>query len=930
MLARTRIRSICGVTCALFLVLGLQAAIASTADEYIEEAQAFVVGGEIKSAIIQLKNALQSDPSSVRARVMLGSLYLRTGDGAAAAKEFGRARDLGAPKAEWLSGYAGALMIQGDFSKLLAEVQVDDSLDPDQRAGLLVLRGNANLGLRRIDDAKIDYDAALALQADNPSARLGKAQILVTEGRDQEALEQLNSVLLERPGHVESRLARGDLLRRLQRLDDAETDYARAAEEAPKNPRVHIGLALIHVAQRDVPAAKKDLAALDLLTRNLPAVNYLQALVSFQEGDHERASDELQILLRAAPSNLQAQLLYGIVSYARNEFTIADDYLTRVLASTPGNLQVVKLLGAARLKLRQPDRAVQVLSTVVDQGTSDPQLLALLGTAYIQAGNNTLGSEYIARAVELDPDQALLRTQLAVGNIATGDTASAISQLEAAVALGQDVVQADVLLVLSSLNKQEFDKAIAASEALEQRMADSPIPYNLTGLAYLAQRKLTEAEARFRLALEKDPEFLVAQMNLARLALVAQNPEAAALAYDKVLKKDPKHLGALMGMAALARAQNDAEAAERWLYQANEANPTALQPILVLAEMYLRNNEGLKAANVLSGLSPEQAEVPTALRLKGMTQLQSGDYSSAMRTLRKLTELEPESMEGWFQLARAQAASDDVDGSRASFERAIALDTGHKVPVVWIGLAELELRERRYDAALALAGQIKTHFPDNVYGLDIEAAAYRGKGQPDLALAAVEAAWRIEGTSRRVTTFANSLVVAGQPQKAVDVLEGWLQENPNDGAGWAALGMIYQRMDQETSAIQAYEKSIGLADPNPAILNNLAWLYLERDDKRALELATKAYELAPSRAEIVDTYGWVLYRQGRKNDGLSALQQALVIAPRNAEIGLHVAEALHGLDRDTEARPMLERIIRENPNSSFEQSARQLLGKLSG
>ncbi|MGB5672295.1 MAG: tetratricopeptide repeat protein, partial [Sedimenticolaceae bacterium] len=98
MLARTRIRSICGVTCALFLVLGLQAAIASTADEYIEEAQAFVVGGEIKSAIIQLKNALQSDPSSVRARVMLGSLYLRTGDGAAAAKEFGRARDLGAPK----------------------------------------------------------------------------------------------------------------------------------------------------------------------------------------------------------------------------------------------------------------------------------------------------------------------------------------------------------------------------------------------------------------------------------------------------------------------------------------------------------------------------------------------------------------------------------------------------------------------------------------------------------------------------------------------------------------------------------------------------------------------------------------------------------------------------------------------------------------
>ena len=110
----------------------------------------------------------------------------------------------------------------------------------------------------------------------------------------------------------------------------------------------------------------------------------------------------------------------------------------------------------------------------------------------------------------------------------------------------------------------------------------------------------------------------------------------------------------------------------------------------------------------------------------------------------------------------------------------------------------------------------------------------------------------------------------------------------------------------------------------------MAWLYLDRDGKRALELATRAYELAPSRAEIVDTYGWVLFRQGRKSDGLAALQQASIIAPRNAEIALHVAEALHGMNRDSEARPMLERIVRENPNSEFEQSARELLGKLRG
>ena len=142
--------------------------------------------------------------------------------------------------------------------------------------------------------------------------------------------------------------------------------------------------------------------------------------------------------------------------------------------------------------------------------------------------------------------------------------------------------------------------------------------------------------------------------------------------------------------------------------------------------------------------------------------------------------------------------------------------------------------------------------------------------------------------------------------------------------------MLQQQLGRDVDALAAYEKALAAAQSSPVILNNMAWLYLERDGKRALELASRAYELAPSRAEIVDTYGWVLFRQGQRDDGLAALQQALVIAPRNAEIGLHVAEALHAMDRDAEARPLLERILREHPSSDFADAARELLGRLQG
>jgi tetratricopeptide (TPR) repeat protein len=155
-------------------------------------------------------------------------------------------------------------------------------------------------------------------------------------------------------------------------------------------------------------------------------------------------------------------------------------------------------------------------------------------------------------------------------------------------------------------------------------------------------------------------------------------------------------------------------------------------------------------------------------------------------------------------------------------------------------------------------------------------------------------------------------------------------EQPGDGAAWSNLGLIEQQFGRGEAALQAYEQAVLHAQPNPVILNNMAWLYADRDPQRAVELATQAYELAPTRAEIVDTYGWVLFQSGRRSEGLAALQQALIIAPRNAEIALHVAEALIEMQRADEARPMLERVLRDHPGSPFAESARILLDRQSG
>lgn len=198
------------------------------------------------------------------------------------------------------------------------------------------------------------------------------------------------------------------------------------------------------------------------------------------------------------------------------------------------------------------------------------------------------------------------------------------------------------------------------------------------------------------------------------------------------------------------------------------------------------------------------------------------------------------------------------------------------------------------------------------------------------AVAADEAALALDRSSRRVNRLAGALAASGAADRAVSLLDSWLVEQPEDGVAWSNLGMIQQQQNRVDQALAAYEQAVVHAEPNAVILNNMAWLYLDRNGARALELATRAYELAPSRAEIVDTYGWVLFQQGRQAEGLSALQQALIIAPRNAEIALHVGEALIAMQRSDEARPMLERVVRDNPGSPFAEDARALLDRLRG
>ncbi|NDP49013.1 MAG: tetratricopeptide repeat protein, partial [Sulfuriferula multivorans] len=97
----------------------------------VTEAKAKLAAGDVKSAMIHLKNAVAEDDKNAEARFELGKLYLDQGNLAGAEKEFRRAREAGYPASSVNPMIARALLELREFQRLLDELPAPADNDPE-------------------------------------------------------------------------------------------------------------------------------------------------------------------------------------------------------------------------------------------------------------------------------------------------------------------------------------------------------------------------------------------------------------------------------------------------------------------------------------------------------------------------------------------------------------------------------------------------------------------------------------------------------------------------------------------------------------------------------------------------------------------------------------------------------------------------------
>lgn len=875
----------------------------------LADAKQYQQKGDYKAAIIQLKNAVSKSPEDGEARWLLSSLYMETGDAVSAEKEIRKAIALGIGADRTLPILAKALLAQAAFQKLLDEVKPDAAKNS---APLLVMRGDAYSALGDAAKSKDAYEQALAVQPASGAALIGMARVSLALKDIPAAEKYVAEAVSKDPKNVEVWFFKASLLRSQGKMEDALAAFSQVISLKPDHRAVYVEKAQIEIGMNKLDLAKTDIATANKLTPGSLQVHYTQAMLDYSEGKNAQALESLQKVLRVAPTHLPSILMAGAVELKLGMMQQAEQHLRQYLNAFPGNVHARKLLAQTLLQNSQPADATAVLTPALNDKSAagDAQLFALAGESSLKSKEFSKATAYFEQASALAPKAASLHTSLGISKMGEGDKAGALNELQQGAALESKSTNPGIALVKAQLGLRNFEAALAAVETLEKQQPQDPQVRDLKGIVYAAKGDATAARASFEKAIALQPGYFPAIVNLARMDLSEKKPQDAKKRFEAVVAKDKKNIDALTALAELAAVQGHPEEATSWLEKANSENPEAVAPAMRLAAIYMQTGQQQKALLLLRKIQTVNPTNPELLDLLGQAQVANNDKDGALDSYSKLVKLAPKSAMALTRLATVHSMLNNDVAAADQLKRAVSLDPN--LVAARTGQIQLAMRHKKPDEALAIAREIQKLDGKAVLGYIIESELLAASNKPALALAALEKAYAQNKTPQLLIRVAGAMKAAGKSKEVEPRLLQWQKANPTDALVPMYLAELSLAEKQYKLAIERFQTILKQSPKNVVALNNLAWVYQQEKDPRAVPTAEQAMQLAPNSPAIIDTLGWMLTEQGNVARGLPLLQKAASLAPAAPEIRYHLAFALNKSGDKVSARKELDKLLSDN------------------
>lgn len=892
----------------------------------LASAKSYLAKNEYDAGIIQLKSALQLAPDNAEARMLYGRSLLNTGRPAAAETEIRKAIDLKYPAAETYPLLARAMVDQGAYAKVVAELADRKLDDPKAQAGLQTQVAMAYIALGEIAKANETIAAVLAAMPGDPRALTVQARVAALGNDLPQALKLIDAALAAAPNNPEALVVKSGFENAQGRRDDAIRTLERAVEASGGALGVRYALASLLTESGQLEKAAAQVEAMKKISPLEFRTLYADALISYSRGDAAHARDAIQKVLAVNPDNLQSLYLSGLIDMKLGSYASAEESLRKVVARTPDETNPLRALAALYMRTGRTTQSTDALEAALRRAPDNPILLQAAGEANLAAGNTAKAAQYYERASSIDKGNMANKVRLAQVKYAAGEPGQAFKELESLSGADQTQYQADLALIAAHLRRGEFDQALSAVATLEKKQPNNPLTYNVKGAAYAGMRDNKNARAAFEKALEVQPGYFPAARNLALLDIQEQKAEDARKRYEAMLVKDPKNEQLLLGMAELlVMSGHSPDEVKATIQRAIAAAPKSTRPHVALINYFanLRDAKGaLDAARAAQAAFPNDTQILEAV---GVAQRAAGQNDEALATFTRLVQLQPQNTSALLRLADAQVAKKDYNAAIATLRQSLEADPDQNRALV--ALAKTFVIAGRPDDAIAEARKLQKDRPKRALGFALEGEVLVAQAKwPQAALAYRDAIAREPIPLLAVRRY-EALQKVGQADANAFAAQ-WAREHPTDVTLVAFVAQQNLARKDYRAAITSYQAALKLDPDNTMLLNNLAWALAETGDPKAREYAATAYRQAPFNPNVIDTLGWAEVQIGDARKGVELLQAASNLAPGNASIRLHLAKGLIKTGDKAGAKKALEPLSKLDPAASARAEADKLLSGL--
>ena len=332
--------------------------------------------------------------------------------------------------------------------------------------------------------------------------------------------------------------------------------------------------------------------------------------------------------------------------------------------------------------------------------------------------------------------------------------------------------------------------------------------------------------------------------------------DAAIQRIDQALKLEPGLLPAAVQKARiLARNQRVDEAID-WLDKLLDDHPDNKQIAVLRARMLLQSGDVREARNAFAAINRQYPNDDQIILSLALLEEELENYSEAKPLLRELLNSSDKQSEASYYLGRIAASENDPDLA-ISYYRQIG-DSREFLPAQ-LAAAQLLNQEQGPDAATSYLQERSAEFP------------------------------QYAGQLRRLET--DILIKAGRQQEAFESVSIALKAEPEDTNLRYTRAMLAERLGN-MALLESDLRQIIEQNPDHAeALNALGYSLANKTDRfdEAEPLIERAIALQPDNPAIIDSLGWLYFREGKLNEAGPLLLDAWN-RMNDHEIAAHLGE----------------------------------------